>query len=157
MKGLPDVREALAARYRRIYAAELGPENICLTVGASQAFWLAMMALCQAGDEVIIQTPYYFDHDMGLSMLGIKRVYAPFDPTDGGLPSVEAISRLITPKTRAILLVTPSNPTGTVTPPELIERLYALAAGHGIALVLDETYADFIISDVAPHQLLTRA
>jgi aspartate/methionine/tyrosine aminotransferase len=155
-EGLATVREALAGRYRRIYHANLSGENICLTVGASQAFWLAMMALCQAGDEVIVQTPYYFDHDMGLAMLGIKRVYAPFDPADGGLPSVEAISRLITPKTRAILLVTPSNPTGTVTPPELIENLYALAAGNRIALVLDETYADFILSDSAPHQLLTR-
>lgn len=155
-EGLSPVREALAGRYRRIYNAYLNAENICLTVGASQAFWLAMMALCQAGDEVIVQTPYYFDHDMGLSMLGIKRVYAPFDPADGGLPSVEAISRLITPKTRAILLVTPSNPTGTVTPPELIERLYALAAGNRIALVLDETYADFILSDSAPHGLLSR-
>ncbi len=155
-EGLAAVREALAGRYRRIYNADLSDENICLTVGASQAFWLAMMALCQAGDEVIIQTPYYFDHDMGLAMLGIKRVYAPFNPADGGLPSVEAISRLITPKTRAILLVTPSNPTGTVTPPELIENLYALAAGNRIALVLDETYADFIMSAAAPHQLLTR-
>jgi hypothetical protein len=154
-EGLLPVREALAGRYRRIYAARLNPENICLTVGASQAFWLAMTALCQAGDEVIVQTPYYFDHDMALSMLGITRVYAPFDPTDGGLPSVAAISRLITPKTRAILLVTPSNPTGSVTPPELIESLYALAAGEGIALVLDETYADFILSDSAPHGLLT--
>jgi len=155
-EGLLHVREALAGRYRRVYAAKLSAENICLTVGASQAFWLAMMALCRAGDEVIIQTPYYFDHDMALSMLGIKRVYAPFNPADGGLPSVAAISRLITPKTRAILLVTPSNPTGTVTPPELIEKLYTLAAGHGIALVLDETYADFILADSAPHQLLTR-
>jgi hypothetical protein len=156
-EGLLPARESLANRYRRIYAAQLEPENICLTVGASQAFWLAMTALCRAGDEVIIQTPYYFDHDMGLSMMGIKRVYAPFDPADGGLPSVAAITRLITPKTRAILLVTPSNPTGTVTPPELIEELYVLAAGHGFALVLDETYADFIISDAAPHGLLTRS
>jgi len=156
-EGLSTVREALAGRYRRIYRARLSRENICLTVGASQAFWLAMMALCRAGDEVIVQTPYYFDHDMGLAMLGITRVYAPFDPADGGLPSVEAIARLITPKTRAILLVTPSNPTGTVTPPELIEKLYALAAGNRIALVLDETYADFIISDAAPHGLLTRS
>ena len=65
-EGLPEVREALAARYRRIYGAALDRDNICLTVGASQAFWLAMMALCQAGDEVIVQTPYYFDHDMAL-------------------------------------------------------------------------------------------
>jgi len=154
-EGLRHVREALAARYRRIYGAELDAGNICLTVGASQAFWLAMTTLCQAGDEVIIQTPYYFDHDMGLAMLGIQRRYAPFDPASGGIPSASAIASLITRRTRAILLVTPSNPTGTVTPPATIEELYRLSEKHGIALVLDETYADFILSDAPPHRLFT--
>jgi len=154
-EGLPHVREALAARYRRIYGAELDAGNICLTVGASQAFWLAVMTLCQAGDEVIVQTPYYFDHDMGLAMLGIERRYAPFDPTGGGIPSVSAIASLITQRTRAILLVTPSNPTGAVIPPATIEELYRLSEKHGIALILDETYADFIVSDAPPHRLFT--
>ena len=154
-EGLPEVREALAARYRRNYGAQITGENICLTVGASQAFWLAVMALCQCGDEVIVQTPFYFDHDMGLAMLGIKRVYAPFDAAGGGIPSPETIAGLITPRTRAILLVTPSNPTGAVTPPELLAKLYQLAASHGIALLLDETYADFITTGSAPHQLFT--
>jgi aspartate/methionine/tyrosine aminotransferase len=154
-EGLPEVREALAARYRRIYGAVIDKDNLCLTVGASQAFWLAIMALCQAGDEVIVQTPYYFDHDMGLAMLGINRVYAPFDPANGGIPSLQAIAGLITPRTRAILLVTPSNPTGAVTPPDLLAELYQLAARHGIALLLDETYGDFIESSSRPHQLFT--
>lgn len=155
-EGLPQVREALASRYGRTYGASFPASNICLTVGASQAFWLAMMALCRAGDEVIVQTPYYFDHDMALAMLGIRRVYAPFSPENGGVASVEAIFRLVTEKTKAILLVTPSNPTGVVTPPEIIEELYDLAVFHGIALVLDETYADFIISDEPPHNLLKK-
>lgn len=154
-EGLPEVREALAARYRRNYGAQINNENICLTVGASQAFWLAIMALCQSGDEVIVQTPFYFDHDMGLAMLGIKRVYAPFSAASGGIPSLEAIAGLITTRTRAILLVTPSNPTGAVTPPGLLSELYQLAASHGIALLLDETYADFITHGTAPHQLFT--
>jgi len=154
-EGLPQTREALAARYRRIYGAEITAGSICLTVGASQAFWLAMLTLCRAGDEVIVQTPFYFDHDMGLALLGVKRVYAPFDAASGGIPSTEAIGRLITPRTRAILLVTPSNPTGTVTPPAVIEELYRLAAANGIALVLDETYADFITTDAPSHRLFT--
>jgi aspartate/methionine/tyrosine aminotransferase len=154
-EGLPEVRAALAARYGRNYGAQLDGGNFCLTIGASQAFWLAIMALCQAGDEVIVQTPFYFDHDMGLAMLGIKRSYAPFDAASGGVPSVEAIAGLITPKTRAILLVTPSNPTGAVTPPELLADLYQLAARNGIPLILDETYADFITTGSAPHQLFT--
>ena len=154
-EGLPEVREALAARYRRIYGAALDRENICLTIGASQAFWLAIMALCRAGDEVVVQTPYYFDHDMALAMLGIRRRYAPFDAASGGLPSLAAIAGLITARTRAILLVTPSNPTGAVTPPGLLAELYQLAAQHGIALLLDETYADFIATADPPHALFT--
>ena len=152
-EGLPEVREALAARYRRIYGGEVTAHNLCLTIGASQAFWLAIMALCQPGDEVIVQTPFYFDHDMGLAMLGINRVYAPFDPTIGGLPDPARIAALITPATRAILLVTPSNPTGAVTPPELLAELYALARQRGIVLLLDETYADFIHPARPPHEL----
>jgi aspartate/methionine/tyrosine aminotransferase len=154
-EGLPEVLEAVAARYKRIYGAALFSSNICLTVGASQAFWLAIVTLCQAGDEVIVQTPYYFDHDMALAMLGIKRVYAPFSAESGGLPDVDAIARLITARTRAILLVTPSNPTGAVTPPQLLAQLYSLAQRHGIALLLDETYADFIAESRQPHQLFT--
>lgn len=154
-EGLPQVRDALAARYRRIYGAKLDSGNFCLTIGASQAFWLAIMSLCQAGDEVIVQTPYYFDHDMGLAMLGIKRIYAPFEVENNGIPSPDAIAGLITPQTRAILIVTPSNPTGVVTPPEVLEKLYRLAESRGIALVLDETYADFITTEEPPHQLFT--
>ncbi len=152
-EGLPEVREAVCARYERRYCAVMNPRQICLTIGASQAFWLAMVTLCREGDEVIVQLPAYFDHPMALEMLGIRPVYAPFDEGAGGLPSVAAIEALVTPRTRAILLVTPSNPTGVVTPPADIHGLYLLAARHGIALVLDETYSEFIAGGARPHDL----
>lgn len=152
-EGLPEVREAVCARYERKYGAIMNPRQLCLTIGASQAFWLAMVTLCREGDEVIVQLPAYFDHPMALEMLGIRPVFAPFDEASGGLPSVLAIEALITPRTRAILLVTPSNPTGVVTPPATIHELSRLAARHGIALVLDETYCDFIAGGARPHDL----
>lgn len=155
-EGRLDVRRAICRRYEKIYGAALVPENICLTVGASQAFWLAMVTLCTAGDEVIVQVPYYFDYDMALEMMGINRVYAPFHESTGGLPDVETIERLITPRTRAILLVSPSNPTGMVVPPNILERLFDIAERHTIALVLDETYSDFIADGVCPHGLFAR-
>jgi len=152
-EGLAEVREAVCARYGRVYGGVVTPRQICLTIGASQAFWLAMVTLCTAGDEVIVPLPCYFDHPMALDILGIRPVYLPFDEAGGGLVSCAAVERLITPRTRAILLVTPSNPTGVVTPPELISDLYELAGRRGIALVLDETYADFIPH--RPHELFT--
>ena len=76
-EGLVEVREAVCTRYERNYDACINPRQLCLTIGASQAFWLAIMVLCRAGDEVILQAPCYFDHPMALAMLGIRPVFAP--------------------------------------------------------------------------------
>lgn len=154
-EGLPEVREALCGYYQKKYGAIISPANLCLTIGASQAFWLAIVTLCRAGDEVVVQTPYYFDHQMALDILGIRGVHAPFVEADGGLPSVAAIERLITDKTRAILLVSPSNPTGAITPPAVMQELLLLAKRHGIALLLDETYNEFIPDTPPPHDLFS--
>lgn len=150
-EGLPEVREDLCNWYRRHYLSAPTPEQICLTIGASQAFWLAMICLCQPGDEVIIQLPAYFDHLMGLQAYGLTPVCVPFVPENNGLPDITVIERLITPKTRALVLVSPSNPTGAVIPSALLGRLLALAESHAITLILDETYNSFIGSP--PHNL----
>ena len=155
-EGLPEVRQAICAWYERLYGAALQPDQLCLSIGASQAFWLAMVTLCRAGDEVIVQTPYYFDHAMALDILGLKAVYTPFDEADAGLPDVDRIASLITPRTKAIVLVTPSNPTGAVTPPATLTRLFELAREHGLALVLDETYHAFLPGGARPHELFSR-
>ena len=152
-EGLPEVREAVCAWYARRYGAGPRPDQLCLTIGASQAFWLAMLVLCQAGDEVIVQLPAYFDHPMALTALGIRCVYAPFEPAGGGLADPAVIAPLVTPRTRAILLVSPSNPTGAVLPPATLEKFLELARARNIALVLDETYNAFLPGNVRPHEL----
>lgn len=154
-EGLQEVREALSCYYKRKYGALISSAGFCLTIGASQAFWLAIVTLCRAGDEVVVQTPYYFDHQMALDILGIRAVHAPFIEADGGLPSVAAIERLISDKTRAVLLVSPSNPTGAITPPARIHELWLLAKRYGIALLLDETYNEFIPGAAPPHDLFS--
>ena len=155
-EGLAEVLTAVCGYYERKYAARITPAHLCLTIGASQAFWLAIVALCRAGDEVVVQAPYYFDHAMALDMLGIRAVLAPFDEASRGLPSPAVMASLITPRTRAILLVTPSNPTGAITPPETLAALYNLARQHGIALLLDETYNEFIPGGARPHDLFVQ-
>ncbi len=153
-EGLPEVRDEVCNWYQRHYGSSPVREQICLTIGASQAFWLAFSTRCQPGDEVIVQLPAYFDHPMGLQALGIKIVYAPFDPATAGQPDLKTIERLITAKTKAILLVTPSNPTGAVISPPQIDSFFELAQAHNISLVLDETYNAFI--GETPHQLFSR-
>lgn len=156
-EGLPEVLETVCNAYRRGYGALIAPGNLCLTIGASQAFWLAIVTLCKAGDEVLVQTPYYFDHPMAMDMLGIRSVCVPFDESAAGLPSARLMEGLITERTRAILLVTPSNPTGAITPPGTLMELYDLVRRHSLALVLDETYNAFIPGGGRPHELFTQA
>jgi aspartate/methionine/tyrosine aminotransferase len=152
-EGLPEVRAAVAAWLGRRYGAGPAADEVCLTIGASQAFWLAVLTLCRVGDQIILQLPAYFDHPMALGALGITPVYAPFAADRGGLPDPSVIARLVTPRTRALLLVTPSNPTGAVIPAELIGELMALARRCDIALLLDETYHAFLPAGAVPHRL----
>ena len=154
-EGLPEVREAVCNYYGRKYGAQLSPDNFCLTIGASQAFWLAIVTLCRAGDEIVVQAPYYFDHAMALDILGIKGVYAPFVEADGGLPNPATVESLITDRTRAVLVVSPSNPTGAIVSPETIRALFEIARRNNIALILDETYNEFIPGGVRPHALFS--
>ena len=142
-EGLLEVRQSIAAWYGRRYGAGPQAKEICLTIGASQAFWLAMLTLCQAGDEVIVPLPAYFDHPMALAAYGVTPRYTPYIEGSGGLPDPAQIAAAINERTRAILLVSPSNPTGAILPPALVRELFALARRHHIALILDETYNAF--------------
>lgn len=151
--GHTRLREALAAHMSAAYAGTIGADQVAITAGCNQAFCLAIMALAQAGDEVILPLPYYFNHRMWLDALGVAAVPLTFRPESGGVPDLDEAASRITGRTRTIVLVTPNNPTGAIYPPEAIEGFYRLAQRHGIALILDETYKDFRPGDEPAHQL----
>jgi len=109
-----------------------------------------MIALCQSGDEVILPTPWYFNNAMVLSQLSISLLPLPCSPPFF-LPSPSIARSLITPRTKAIVLVSPNNPTGAIYPKELLKEFAELAKKKGIALVLDETYREF--AEGRPHDL----
>ena len=117
-----------------------------VTAGCNQAFCLVAQALTEPGDEVIEVLPYYFNHDMWLRMNGVVPRY--LDPGPDLVPTPEAAEALITPRTRAIVLVTPGNPSGVTLPPDVLAGFYEVAKRHDIALILDETYRSF--RDTAP-------
>ncbi|HSK41327.1 MAG TPA: aminotransferase [Arenibaculum sp.] len=151
--GLPALREAHAGHMSGFYDTRISPSQVAITAGCNQAFCLAVMAVAAAGDEVLLPLPYYFNHSMWLGMMGIGAAHPPFEPGAGAIPDPEAAARLIGPRTRAIVLVSPNNPTGAIYPPEVIRRFYELARAHRIALILDETYKDFRADDARPHDL----
>lgn len=109
-----------------------------------------MLALARPGDEIILPSPWYFNHSMTLDQLGLTLVPLRCLPPNF-LPSVEECERLITPRTKALVLVSPNNPTGAVYPPDLLKQFAELAEEKKVALVLDETYRDFL--EERPHDL----
>ena len=148
------MRAAYATDQSSVYNAPITPENIAITAGCNQAFVTTMLAVAQAGDSVLLPTPWYFNHEMTLKMLGIHAQPLPCSAAAGFVPDVAEAEALLTARTRAIVLVTPNNPTGAVYPPQAIAAFGALCAQRGIWLIIDETYRDFLPDHVGqPHAL----
>ena len=149
--GLSELREALAARTAGIYGGSVSAGQVAITSGCNQAFCAAIATLAGAGDAVMVPVPWYFNHKMWLDMNGIETV--PLPCGSDMLPDPAAAAARITPRTRAIVLVSPNNPAGVEYPPALLEAFRDLARARGIALILDETYRDFHALEGAPHGL----
>ena len=151
--GLPEARTAAAADLSRAYAADVSAEQVALTAGCNQAFCAVAAALCERGDEVILPLPYYFNHAMWLDATGVRGVFPPFVEHESDADFVERIAAAVTPRTRAIVVVTPDNPTGRTRTPQTLARLFELAAQRGVTLILDETYRMFRPDETPPHAL----
>lgn len=149
--GEPELRAALAEDVAALYGGPVGAEQTAITAGANQAFCLAINVLCRAGEQVILPLPYYFNHDMWLRIGGVEPVYLP---TGGDMiPQAMRAEGLVTDRTRAIVLVTPNNPTGRAYPGPVIRDFARLARERGLYLILDETYRDFRDETGPPHDL----
>jgi len=149
--GLPDLRAEVAGQWSAAYGGAIAPDQVAITSGCNQAFCAAIATLCSAGDEVILPTPWYFNHKMWLDVSGIRAV--PLPAGDELLPDPGRAAALIGPRTRAIVLVSPNNPAGVEYPADLTHAFYTLAKDRGLALILDETYRDFDARPGVGHDL----
>ncbi len=149
--GDTELREEIAKRWSVAYGAEIDAAEVCITAGCNQAFCTAVATLCAPGDAVMVPVPWYFNHKMWLDMAGIEAVLIPCD--EAMLPDLEAARAAMTPAVKAILMITPNNPTGAEYPSGLLDAFYGLARKHGACLIVDETYRDFHSIDGAPHRL----
>lgn len=149
--GRDELRSGLAKQMSAHYNGYVAPDQVGITSGCNQAFTATIACLCDQGDEVILPTPWYFNHKMALDLAGVAAV--PLPVGTGMLPDVKAAAELITSKTRAIVLVTPNNPCGVEYPEGLVSAFFDLAREHNLSLIVDETYRDFDARDGAPHKL----
>ncbi|MFN3613424.1 MAG: aminotransferase [Rubrimonas sp.] len=149
--GMPELREEIAARWSAAYGGRIEPASVAVTSGCNQAFCAAVATVAGPGDAVILPYPWYFNHKMWLEMAGVAT--QPLACGEDGLPDLARAAAMIDARTRAIVLVSPNNPTGAEYPSALLAAFRDLARARGLALILDETYRDFHSGHGAPHDL----
>jgi aminotransferase len=141
--GTLSLREALADRLSGT-AGQVSPTELVITAGANHAFSLATTALVSAGDDVLLPAPYFTNHHMAIAALGATPVEAPIEDRTTFNLRWSDIERHLTARTRAVVVCTPSNPTGAPIEPAEGERIVRELAARDIALVSDETYLPFV-------------
>jgi aspartate/methionine/tyrosine aminotransferase len=143
VQGIPPLLSAIAGKLERENGIPVSPANALLvTAGGNMAFMNAILAITDPGDEVILPTPYYFNHEMAIVMAGCHPVLVPTD--SGNQLRLDALEAAISPRTRAIVTVSPNNPTGAVYPPEALRAVNTLCARRGLYHISDEAYEYFV-------------
>jgi len=152
-QGLPKAREAIAAHHAARGTPDISPERVFVGNGVSELIDISLRALLNPGDEVLLPSPDYPLWSAATILNDGRPVYYTCAPEDGFLPDPAQIEALVSPRTRAIVLINPNNPTGASYPRELLERIVAIADRHGLLLMADEIY-DHILYDGATFQPL---
>ena len=151
--GLPALREAIAAKTLRDSGFEVPASRVLVTNGGKQAIANAFAALCDPGDEVLVPAPYWTTYPEAIALAGGVTVVVPTDETTGYRTSVEQLEAARTPRTKVLLFVSPSNPTGAVYPREEIEAIGRWADRHGLWVVTDEIYEHLTYDGVTHHSM----
>jgi len=151
--GLPELRAAVAQRYREDFQVSFAPEQVAIGVGGKQALALLYQAILDRGSEVIVPIPAWPTFDEAARVAGGTPVFVPLHVEDGFRLTARAISRAIGPKTRAVVVNSPSNPTGALVEPGELVKLARLARKHGFWLLYDDTYAQLVFESAGPPAL----
>ncbi len=139
--GMPQLREAIARSIAADGGGAYTADEIVVTAGAQESMFVAMLALVNPGDEVIIPSPGYNSYHQAVELADGRIVTVPTYEKDGFALTAEGVAKVLTPNSRILCLINPSNPTGMVIPPSEIEKLCALAIEHDLIVISDEIYA----------------
>lgn len=142
--GMPTLREAIAAKLQSENRLDVAADNVIVTTGGQEALFLIMQTLLDPGDEVLVPDPRYTSYDEAIASAGGKMVMLPTDHEDAFNLRPEAVEAAITPRTKAILLVTPSNPTGGIITRDRLLAIADIAIKHNLIVISDEIYEKFV-------------
>ena len=162
VSGIPELREAISAKFRRENGLEYAPDAVTVTSGGKQALFNAFFALLNPGDEVLIPAPYWVSYPEMVALTGAFPVAVPTHPANGFQLDPQALEARVTPMTRMIVLNSPGNPTGAVFTPEVLQAVAEVALRHNLMIVTDEMYEHLVydasqvsIGTFAPQHTLT--
>lgn len=139
-QGMPELRAAICEKLRRENQLDYTPDEIIVTAGAQEGIYVAMLALINPGDEVLVTSPGYTSYNQAIELAGGVVVPVNVYQKDNFSLTAEAVKAKITSKTRMLCLMNPSNPTGSVTPRAEVEKLARLAKEHDLIVISDEIY-----------------
>ncbi|MDQ3538092.1 MAG: pyridoxal phosphate-dependent aminotransferase [Actinomycetota bacterium] len=148
--GLPALRAAIAEATRRVSRLDVEPDQVLVTNGGKHALYTAFQTLLDPGDEVLLPAPYWVSYPEQVRLAGGVAVELPTDSDSGFLVTVEQLEAALTPRTKALVFVSPSNPTGAVYPPQAVAAIGDWAARAGIWVITDEIY-EHLVFDGAQH------
>lgn len=142
--GVPELRAAVAERYRQDWGTSFAPEQVTVTVGAKQALAQLYAAILDRGGEIVVPTPHWPTFAEAARIAGGRPVLLPLNGKSGFRLTARSVARAIGPRTRAVLVNSPCNPTGAVVEPEELVAIARLARRRGVFLILDDTYSHLI-------------
>lgn len=150
--GIPELREAICARYKRDYGIDVTPAEVLMTVGGKQALFNTALALFDPGDEVITHAPYWPTIPEQVKLVGAHPVIVPTQSEDGFALHADAVIAAVTPRTKGIILNSPCNPTGALIDEATVAAIAEVAAKQGIWVIVDLCYEQ-LIYEAVPHNL----
>jgi aspartate/methionine/tyrosine aminotransferase len=153
--GLPDLRAAIADKTKRDSGVEVTSGQVLVTNGGKHAVYAAFQTLLDPGDEVLLPAPYWTTYPEAVALTGATTVEVPTDETAGFRATVEQLEAARTPRTKALVFVSPSNPTGAVYPPAEVAAIGRWAHEHGIWVVTDEIYEHLTFGEHRFTSMLT--
>ena len=145
--GLPDLKEAIAAKTARDSGLEAAPSQVLVSNGGKQAVFNAVSAVVDPGDEVLLPAPYWLTYPEPVALSGGVTVPVPAGASQGYRVTVEQLEAARTPRTKALIFTSPSNPTGAVYPEAKIAAIGRWAAEHGVWVIADEIYEHLVYGD----------
>ncbi|MCX5862482.1 MAG: pyridoxal phosphate-dependent aminotransferase [Desulfomonile sp.] len=142
--GTPDLKKAIIQRFTEDYGLEYKPEEILVSCGAKHSIYNILQAILDPGDEVIVFAPYWVSYPEMIALAGGSPVIVPTAENDGFVPDPERVRPLLTSRTKAMLINSPSNPSGTVYPEAVLRKLAEIAEQHDLLVISDEIYDKLI-------------